>query len=162
MPYSERQFWFWVDEDCECKACRVKEELDKIKYERERKYYEKAKGQLYPRPDPQNSLRRIHSNEKWEGTASFLESWKLPSKLGQMLQPFIGERKGTGFVGDSTGDGQSGDGGGSAGGADLAAAASHHAQQLEALDEELEIVEEESLSEDDSVHGGLALHNARE
>lgn len=161
MFASERELWIWEGDSCECKACSVKEKIDKIKYERERKYYEKAKEQLYPRTETQNHLRRIHSNEKWEGTASFYEAWKLPSSLGHLIQPFIGERKGTGFVGDSTGGGQggaegNGDGGGGGGGG-VSSASSHHAQ-FEALEEELEIVEEESLSEDDSVHGGRAPH----
>ena len=157
MSYSERQSWIWEDDSCECKACNVKEKMDKIKYERERRYYEKAKGQLYPKIETQNTLRRIHSNEKWEGTASFYESWRLPSKLGHLLEPFLGERKGTGFVGD-TASGQSGgaSAGGTSGDSPLT---SSHAQQLEALDEELEIVEEESLSGDESVHSGRGLHS---
>jgi hypothetical protein len=151
MFANERQLWIYENDSFECKACSVKTQLDKIKYERERKYYEKAKEQLYPRQESQNTLRRIHSNEKWEGTASFYESWRLPSKLAHLM-PFMGERKGTGFVGD-TSSGHGGDGSGGDGNTPAS-----HAQQLEALDEELEIVEEESLSEDDSIHDGIVLH----
>lgn len=140
----------------------MKKKIDQIKYEKDREYYGKAKGQLYPREKPQKTLRKIHSNEKWEGTASFYQSWRLPSTLGHLVQPAIGERKGTGFVGDSKGGGQggaegsggSGDGNGNGGDP---SPSNHHAQ-LDALDEELEIVEEESLSEDDSVHGGRVRH----
>lgn len=158
MYGTERQLWIWDGDSCECRACNAKEVMDKIKYERERKYYEKAKEQLYPRIETENTLRRIHSDERWEGTASFYESWRLPSKLGHLIQPFLGERKGTGFVGDNSGSGQGGAEDGHGAGDGSGSSASNHHAQLEALDEELEIVEEEWLSEDGSAHGGQALH----
>ena len=164
MTPADRQSWIWPEQDdCECKACRVKTEVDKLKYEKERRYYAKAKGQLYPRTQQKDTLRRIHSNEEWQGTASFYESWRMPSSLAHLFQPFMGERKGTGFVGDSKGTSDDGGGGGGGGGGEggggsgsgTASSSERHAAQLEALDEELEAVEEESLPDDDgSVRGG--------
>ena len=148
MNSSERAQWIWEHEKFECRACRVKAEMDKVKYERERKYYERAKTQLYPREQPKQDLKRLNSEERWEGTPSFYKSWKMPSTLAHLMQPFVGERKGTGFVGDSneTTTGVEGDGAGGS---------TTHAQ-LEMLDEEMEMVEEESIrdSDSDSLHSG--------
>lgn len=151
MSAAERALWLWDDDSCECKACNVKEKMEKIKYERERKFYNKAKTELYPRPEPQQNLRRIGSDEHWQNTSSFYQAWRLPSALAHLMSPLT-ERKGTGFVGDNT----------DAAGNTNDAQGSPQSTQLEQLDEGLEAVEEESLgdsgSEPGSVHSGRSFH----
>lgn len=164
MSQAERSLWIWPfgDAPCQCRPCFVKGEMEKVKYERERKYYAKAKEQMYPRPEKSETLRRINSRETWEGTQSFYQLWRLPSTLAHMLGPLIGERKGTGFVGDTSGataTGGDGGGDGDAGGPSQPSS-SHHAAQLEQLDEELEAVEEESLR-GDSEEGEGSVHSTR-
>lgn len=147
MSPAERALWLWDDELCECKPCHVKQKMDQIKYERERKFYSKAKTELYPRTQPQQNLRRIGSDEHWQNTNSFYQSWRLPSTLAHLISPLT-ERKGTGFVGDNTDtDGQGNTQG------------SPQSTQLEQLDEGLEVVEEESLGDSESEQG--SVHSGR-
>jgi hypothetical protein len=94
-------------------------------------------------------LKRIESDRTWQDTPSFYESWRLPSSLEKLLQPFIGERKGTGSIAAEA-DSNNPVGGHAGSGFD--------AGRLENFDESMEYVEEEDLSDisdnDHSIRAG--------
>ena len=104
-----------------CVRCfRVYEEED-TKFVKERQYYSKAKTQLYPKVRHKERLKRLKSDEKWDGTASFYASYRPPSTISHLIEEVeegIGNmvRKGTDFVGQLTkshgGSSGSGSGGG--------------------------------------------------
>jgi hypothetical protein len=129
--------------------------------------------QAYPKTAAEPQLHRIGSKETWAGTRSFYASWRPPSKILQLFEAMglnlddgnaskaennvAGgvARKGTGFVGDTSGGGGGGSGhggtqqqfGGAEEGGD-AAATSHNGglgAVVEDLDEEGELVEVESI-----------------
>lgn len=147
MSSAERRDWDWSG-SCNCKDCARRQRIEKANFERERLFYKKAKEELYPRGVMKERLKRIESDRTWEGTASFYESWRLPSSLQYILQPFVGERKDTGFVeAESQPNDQAG---GHAAGVD--------AGRLESLEKSMEYVEEQDLSDssdnDDSIRAG--------
>lgn len=160
MNDFEKGEWFWTSgEECRCRQCTMRRRQEKIKYEKERDYYAKAKEELYPKTQTKQRLKRIKSDEKWEGTHSFYQSWRPPSSLAHLMQA-VGfqtpQRKGTGFVGDATGGEATqveGGNGAAASRAGIAAGPSSR-MQLEDLVEEIEEVEEESLASDDSMPSG--------
>lgn len=90
-----------------CASCsRVYEEED-TKFVKERQYYSKAKTQLYPKVRHKERLKRLKSDEKWDGTASFYASYRPPSTISHLIEEVeegIGNmvRKGTDFVGQLT------------------------------------------------------------
>jgi hypothetical protein len=90
-----------------CVSCsRVYEEED-TKFVKERQYYSKAKTQLYPKVMHKERLKRLKSDEKWDGTASFYASYRPPSTISHLIEEVeegIGNmvRKGTDFVGQLT------------------------------------------------------------
>lgn len=92
MDANEKMQWIWVNrsDPCYCKSCYLKEQIDQVKYEKEREYYKEYKSQAYPKASEQGQprLHRIESKEKWEGTRSFFASWKASSALHQLFQSY--------------------------------------------------------------------------
>lgn len=86
-----------------CSSCGYMSEADAKKFERDRQYYNRAKEELYPKEKPKERLKRLKSNEKWEGTASFYASYRPPSTIAHLVDDTkdgvggVG-RKGTGYV----------------------------------------------------------------
>jgi hypothetical protein len=145
MSYAQQSSWVWEGESlkCKCKECFRKEKVEKIMYEKEREFYKKAKQELYPKESPKIRLRQIDSEKEWEGTASFYQPWRLPSALEKIIQPLLGDRKPTGAVGINHVDATSKP---DINIADRSSSAQRRDLESFAEDEEeIEIVEEESL-----------------
>lgn len=167
MNSAQKKDWIWQEEEKEftCRECVVKAKYEQVKYEKEREFYGRAKKQVYPRTKPKITLRRIHSNEEWQGTQSFYESWRMPSALKELVETALSplNRKGTGFAGGDSGDGtQSPEAGGVGESGAGPSRNSGMAIHMEILEEEAEIVEEESLGSEcssDSAHGLNARQN---
>lgn len=151
MNSVQKQQWMWDDEICICQTCLSAERIERLKYEKEREFYARAKQQLYPKMEMKQKLKRIKSNEKWDGTSSFYQMWRPPSALAQFFEGLNpANRKGTGIVGNAANAGAVKDNAASEG----VVGSMYDTHQLHQLDEELEMVEEESLSGSESDHGG--------
>jgi hypothetical protein len=169
----ERQQWVWTDGDAAvCKPCATKRRLEAIKYGKERAYYAKVKTKLYPRPQIKAPLRRLRSEEAWEGTASFYQSWRPASSLAELVQAIMGRRKDTGLPeggpsGEQPQEGaaqeggeQRAGGGGASGDGAAAAHATHSRRRLQLLDEELQEVDEEDLESQSSASGSVDIRDS--
>lgn len=104
MNAAEKRQWTIVHGDeLICASCNVMTDEERRRYERDRQYYNRAKKELYPKKNYKERLKRLKSDEKWEGTRSFFESWRPPSSLAHLVDSGKGEgRKGTGYVKPTT------------------------------------------------------------
>eukprot|EP00890_Picochlorum_soloecismus_P002807 jgi/Picsp_1/3527/NSC_06365-R1_---NA--- len=101
--FEKKKDWRLEGNTLLCSSCGYVNEADAKKFERERQYYSRAKQELYPKEQHKERLKRLKSNEKWEGTASFYASYRPPSKIAHLVEDTkdgLGGsgRRGTGYV----------------------------------------------------------------
>lgn len=128
-----------------CASCRHALVEEASRFQKERHYYSKAKTELYPKQQHKERLKRLKSDEKWEGTASFYASYRPSSAIAHLVNTdgSAGGRRGTGFpLGES--NGHSSD------------VSNGNESSFDSLHNELEvsIVEEESLGDIQLVEKG--------
>ena len=87
-----------------CASCRHALVEEASRFQKERHYYSKAKTELYPKQPHKERLKRLKSDEKWEGTASFYASYRPSSAIAHLVNTEgAGGRRGTGFpLGESS------------------------------------------------------------
>ncbi|KAI8110222.1 hypothetical protein M9435_001901 [Picochlorum sp. BPE23] len=143
-----------------CASCRHALVEEASRFQKERHYYSKAKTELYPKQQHKERLKRLKSDEKWEGTESFYASYRPSSAIAHLVNTTVGGggRRGTGFpLGESQSNGNSSD------------VPNGNETSFDSLHNELEvsIVEEESLGdihliEEDEEEDRLGVVNEEE
>lgn len=68
-----------------CKSCSNVYKQEEERFQREREYYSNAKAMLYPKTQHTVRLKRLKSAEVWEGTESFYEKYRPPSKIAHLI-----------------------------------------------------------------------------
>lgn len=137
-PRDKKVFWCTERIDTYtllCASCRHALVEEASRFQKERQYYSKAKTELYPKQAHKERLKRLKSDEKWDGTESFYASYRPSSAIEHLVTKEGGGRRGTGFpLGESDAKG------GASNGKD---------SSFDSLHNELEvsIVEEESLGD---------------
>ena len=98
--YEKKKDWKLEGSRLLCSSCGYVNEAEEKRFERDRQYYSRAKEELYPKERHKERLKRLKSNEKWEGTASFYASYRPPSTIAHLVEDTKddGGRKGTGYV----------------------------------------------------------------
>ncbi|KAL4427715.1 hypothetical protein ABPG75_001804 [Micractinium tetrahymenae] len=111
LDTEERGRWIWHGRGVACRKCVVGKRLERMKYEKEREEFARAKEEFYPKPTlGVTPLRRLKSGQQWEGTSSFSSSWRPSSSLRRLMSAikkaqqeepgkYVGiQRKPTGYI----------------------------------------------------------------
>lgn len=96
---DKKVLWCTEKIDCYtlvCASCQKALVDEASRFQKERQYYSRAKTELYPKQDHKERLKRLKSDEKWDGTESFYASYRPSSGIAHLVSP-DGGRRGTGF-----------------------------------------------------------------
>lgn len=138
LSTQQRNYWSQRGSELVCRKCAAGNKTRKDLLNEERTKLKKLKDKLYPKVEHHTTLKKIKSGEGWQNTQSFYESWRPASFLAPLVNM---ARKATGTPQDLH-----------APAAEPFTQASYvqHAQhamakQLDEIEEDMVIVEEESI-----------------